>query len=217
MMKEKFKDPSAKTNKEDQDLSENISKFVEGIENKIKEIKDSNQFIIPEVIRVRYSNIYSYNVFSVMKKYKTDRMIFMQDYINVSRIIEERRNETVTVDDHKLPLPIQQDMYSDPVSDKSLFPFKLEKKKNMDIEVKRFPPKLDIYDPKLSLNQLKKHRDFLLESIIRYRNFGEEMNEIFQSEIDKYNNIRKPMRLKFFSYKCGFCPCCPDLLGCLKT
>ena len=34
-------------------------------------IKDTNQFIIPEIIRIRYMNIYSINVFSIVKSFRT--------------------------------------------------------------------------------------------------------------------------------------------------
>lgn len=55
----------------DNEMVQKVNKFVEEIEKKVEEIKDTNQFIIPEIIRIRYMNIYSINVFSVMKAFRT--------------------------------------------------------------------------------------------------------------------------------------------------
>ena len=54
----------------DNEMSTNVQKFVNEVEKKVEEIKDTNQFIIPEAIRFRYSYIYSTNVFSQIKKMK---------------------------------------------------------------------------------------------------------------------------------------------------
>lgn len=53
------------------DTSDKVKKFVDNIEKKISEIKDVNQFIVPEIVRIRYSMFYSFNVFEVMRKFNT--------------------------------------------------------------------------------------------------------------------------------------------------
>jgi hypothetical protein len=50
-----FKDQSAKT-------------IVEEIEKKVAEIKDTNQFVIPESVRFRFPKLYSTNVFTKVKE-----------------------------------------------------------------------------------------------------------------------------------------------------
>jgi hypothetical protein len=59
----------------DKDVTMNVQKFVVSVEKKVEEIKDTNQFIIPEAVRYRYPTIYSKNVFSEIKKYKIQEKI----------------------------------------------------------------------------------------------------------------------------------------------
>jgi hypothetical protein len=76
----------------DQKMREKVTEFIDSVEKKVDEIKDVNQFIIPEIIRHRYSTIYSYNVFSIMKKYKTIRILNTQKLLNVVKKIEINLN-----------------------------------------------------------------------------------------------------------------------------
>jgi hypothetical protein len=55
----------------DNEMVQKVNKFVDEVKKKVEEIKDTNQFIIPEIIRIRYMNIYSINVFSVVKAFRT--------------------------------------------------------------------------------------------------------------------------------------------------
>jgi hypothetical protein len=74
---------------EDKDLVENIKTFFETIEKKVSEIKDVNQFPIPESIRYRYSRIYGFNVFAEMKEYKTNRNKDIQELVQTEKVIKE--------------------------------------------------------------------------------------------------------------------------------
>ncbi len=47
------------------------------IEVRVREIKDSNKFVLPEAIRYKYPTVYSTNVFSEVKKLQNQEIILV--------------------------------------------------------------------------------------------------------------------------------------------
>lgn len=49
-------------------------------EKEIREVKDTNQFILPERIRFKFPTLYSTNVFSIVKEYMNDDMLLVNKF-----------------------------------------------------------------------------------------------------------------------------------------
>lgn len=52
-----------------------VQDFISELEQKVKEIKQKNQFIIPDIIRHRYKNVYYTNVFALVNQAQIQEMI----------------------------------------------------------------------------------------------------------------------------------------------
>lgn len=181
----------------DNNMKDKIENFVLSIEKKVGEIKDVNQFSIPETIRYRYATIYGTNVFSIVKLYKTNRMINTQRLITICKLLEENNfekqpesdkssqssNSGTTVENELLRLNTQKIMDN---------PFTAEE------ELEQLQSKLDIY--RASKVELLREKDRLINEIIEYRKISLEINDSFNGEISHYIKNQKKKYFNFCSF-----------------
>lgn len=71
----------------------NLPEIINSVEKEVRDIKETNQFILPEKIRYRYPQLYSINVFAEVKKIANREMLRvneLKDFMNERQKLSEQ-------------------------------------------------------------------------------------------------------------------------------
>ncbi len=173
----------------DDNIEQIMSKYLEDIQKKVQEIKDANQFSIPEVIRYRYHHIYSYNIFAMMKEYKTKRSVRIQRLMEINRVLISRQNETTSLVYGKRSIV---ETHPKREVDTSFFGFNKKIQQNV--------PEINIYDPEISRAQLMNMRDNLIKEIIEYRDMTVDLSKDYNGESETWINSKRKEWFPVFNW-----------------
>jgi hypothetical protein len=179
----------------DDNVKNKIEDFVLSVEKKVGEIKDVNQFSIPESIRYRYATIYGTNVFSIVKLYKTNRVLNTQRLLTICRILDNNKfhiKSDISNSSESSSCTIENALRDLNANKILQNPFTAEE------ELEQLQTKLDIY--KATKEELLKEKDRLIKEIIEYRKISLEINDSFNSEISLYIDEHKRKWCNFCSF-----------------
>jgi hypothetical protein len=95
----------------DPEASSRLVEIIKETENNVREIKETNQFILPEKIRYNYPKLYNLNVFAEVKKIQNMEMKHInniKDFLNrllelenLLETTEDQRNEIQFLENEK--------------------------------------------------------------------------------------------------------------------
>ena len=180
--------------------------IIEKIENQVLEIKEANQFVIPYAVRIIYPNIYSTNIFSLVKKIQNSEIILINNMKNILTTIYELKTEKNKLDTSFAEINEKIKNYEEIILNikRQLIDVSIEEeykkeKQHLELhekEILNYTTRFTDINKKIVDNNDKikiqeNMKKSVFENIIKSRNDLVILNDLFLSEIDSNNNVDK--------------------------
>lgn len=178
--------------------SVDVCHFANEIEKEVMEIRESNQFIIPERIRVMYPTMCETNVFSLVKQIQNDEILIIN---NLKRCVQalhdeikrrdqirqeiEKQNEKIEKLEYEMILCNKEDDSKENKEMKENIIFKLNEHRMMLADLNEALTKSES-----TMNSLDDQKDIAFTDAVNHRNKYISLSETYKTEIDAQNNRR---------------------------
>lgn len=170
--------------------SVDIYDFVDKIEQQVVEIRESNQFIIPESVILRYPTIRMMNVFTIVKEIGNEEIVVVNQLKNVVQKLHYR----VQTDTQQRA---ERDVYSDQIA-------KIEQKRadqdnipqEQEDQYQQLLSQIDRLDTEIRSNkeiidQLDEEKNKAFEAVVAHRLKYLRISDTYKDEILQQNEMKR--------------------------